>query len=238
MKNQYFGDIYDYVKYGLLRRLSNYGESSTALCWMMTSNDGREDGDRTGYLEEYEGWRGFDPGVFDCLTSAVDRGERNTRIIERSGLLPNTRFYPHILTDNPDTRKAFMDGFLKRSQGKRLICFDPDNGLEVKGVKSGTKDSSKYLYLSEVTRSFKEGHSLLIFQYMPRERREPFIAKTASRLSEKTGSSLVYSFHVCKAWATFFLVSQNDHQYEEAVAQVETAWKERITTTRHQFAGG
>ena len=237
MKNQYFGDIYDYVKYGLLRRLSDYGESSTALCWMMTPNDDGGDGGRTGYLEEHESWRDFDPDVFDCLTSAMDRGDRDTRIIERSGLLPNTRFYSHTLTDNPDTRQAFMDGFLRRSKGRKLVCFDPDNGLEVKTKKPGRKDSSKYLYMPEVSRSYGAGHSLLIFQNTPREKREAFIQRTASRLSEQTGSNNVYSFHVCKALATFFLVSQDDH-YSEAVSKVEADWGEKLETIRHPLSGG
>lgn len=52
MKNQYFGDIYDYIKYGLLRRLSHYGNISTAVCWMLTENDDKKDGHRVNYLRE------------------------------------------------------------------------------------------------------------------------------------------------------------------------------------------
>ena len=39
MKNQYFGDINDYRKYGLLRILTNGGEIKTAVCWMLTTDD-------------------------------------------------------------------------------------------------------------------------------------------------------------------------------------------------------
>ena len=39
MKNQYFGDINDYRKYGLLRILSTYGPIKTAVCWMLTPDD-------------------------------------------------------------------------------------------------------------------------------------------------------------------------------------------------------
>ena len=41
MKNQYFGDMYDYIKYGLLRQLSGCGKVSLAVCWMLTENDDR-----------------------------------------------------------------------------------------------------------------------------------------------------------------------------------------------------
>ncbi len=56
MKNQYFGDIYDYIKYGLLRRLSPKGEVSTTLCWMLTPNDQGKDGHRISYLEDHAKW--------------------------------------------------------------------------------------------------------------------------------------------------------------------------------------
>ena len=103
MKNQYFGDVYDYVKYGLLRRLSNYGESGTALCWMMTLDDERSDGGRyTGYLRDPEGWRECDPPVWDFLCSQVlGKQKRSTKAVEkRKDFLPN-----HELLLSPDSRR-------------------------------------------------------------------------------------------------------------------------------------
>ena len=147
MKNQYFGDIYDYIKYGLLRQLSCCGKVSTAVCWMLTENVDRRDGNRVNYLQEPEAWRAFDPPVFDCLRTAVlARNERNIRTIEDSGLLPNTSFYSPSLTDGPDERRTYFDSFLESSRGKELVFFDPDNGLEIKSVKYGRKGASRYLH--------------------------------------------------------------------------------------------
>ncbi|HEX8408058.1 MAG TPA: hypothetical protein VF883_04300 [Thermoanaerobaculia bacterium] len=42
MKNQYFGDVNDYVKYGMLRAFAQ--EVSVAVVWMMTPDDGSTDG--------------------------------------------------------------------------------------------------------------------------------------------------------------------------------------------------
>ncbi len=44
MKNQYFGDINDYRKCGLLRLLTGRGSLSTAICWMLAPNDRSPDG--------------------------------------------------------------------------------------------------------------------------------------------------------------------------------------------------
>ena len=145
VKNQYFGDTYDYIKYGLLRRLTREGEISTALCWMLTPNDQGNDGRRNSYLEDHAKWRDFAPSVFDCLITSVDRQLRDTNVIEASGLLPNTRFYTRLLTDNADERVAYFEDFLKSSLGRNLVCFDPDNGLEVPSTKYGTKESSEYI---------------------------------------------------------------------------------------------
>lgn len=39
MKNQYFGDINDYRKYGLIRLLTGAGKLKTTVCWMLTPDD-------------------------------------------------------------------------------------------------------------------------------------------------------------------------------------------------------
>ncbi len=43
MKNQYFGDINDYRKYGLLRAIQSKGEARLLVAWMLTENDGSRD---------------------------------------------------------------------------------------------------------------------------------------------------------------------------------------------------
>ena len=49
MKNQYFGDIGDYGKYGLLRFLAEH-EVNVAVNWYLTKNDQSNDGNLRGYL--------------------------------------------------------------------------------------------------------------------------------------------------------------------------------------------
>ena len=55
MKNQYFGDVNDYRKYGLLRLLAHAG-LKIGVCWMLTE-DGRKgarkrNGEQRRYLGE------------------------------------------------------------------------------------------------------------------------------------------------------------------------------------------
>ena len=48
MKNQYFGDITDYRKYGILRVLESAG-IKTGVCWMLTPPNNKH-----GNLTHYE----------------------------------------------------------------------------------------------------------------------------------------------------------------------------------------
>ena len=239
MKNQYFGDVYDYVKYGLLRQLNCRGRVSAVVCWMLTENVDRRDGNRVNYLQEPEEWRAFDPPVFDCLrTAVIDRKERNIRAVEESGLLSNTSFYSPLLTDGADERRGYFDGFLKFSRGKELVFFDPDNGLEIKSVKYGRKGASRYLFLREVSQSFCAGHSLLVYQHMPPKPRGPFISDLASRLMRETGSESVYVFHTQRV--AFFLVPQSEQQrqFAEIASRVHINWGGLLNTRRYTVKNG
>jgi hypothetical protein len=67
MKHQYFGDVNDYPKYGLLRGLAGTGDLKIGVCWMMTADNRTKDGRKTGYLSKPDLWRRHDPELFDFL---------------------------------------------------------------------------------------------------------------------------------------------------------------------------
>src|SRR6516165_1820810 len=80
MKSQYFGDLTDYRKYGLLRCLSANGEIKTGVCWMLTEGVGwvsteheTEGASKFQYLTEPEQWRHFDPDLFDSCEHKLRR---------------------------------------------------------------------------------------------------------------------------------------------------------------------
>jgi hypothetical protein len=50
MKDQYFGDINDYRKYGLLRAILDSGRFKLFIAWMLTPDDGTTDGKFISYL--------------------------------------------------------------------------------------------------------------------------------------------------------------------------------------------
>ena len=143
MKNQYFGDINDYRKYGLLRCLSGQGAMRTAVCWMLTADDDRGDGGRIGYLRNPSKWRAYDPPLFDSLAQCLSRpGNRGVAWAATSGILPRATFYPQLLTDAAAERPHYFKKFLSAARGCDLVFFDPDNGLDVPSTPYGRSGST------------------------------------------------------------------------------------------------
>jgi len=146
MKNQYFGDVNDYKKYGLLRILSGNSSIRTGICWMLTEDNDLNDGKFTDYLQKPQKWKAFDPILYESLNECLSNIEsRNVSWAEIQNLVPSAKFFSKILTDNALERQPYFQQFLSIAKGCELIFFDPDNGLEVKSVSYGNKDSCKYL---------------------------------------------------------------------------------------------
>ena len=227
VKNQYFGDINDYMKYSLLRILASGGKRKIAVCWMLTSNDNRGDGDKTTYVHRPELWRHFDPELFDSLEQCLTNSRnRDIHWAETKNLIPSATFYAKLLTDNRTEREAYFQEFFSLAQDSScdLVFFDPDNGLEVKSKplgKDGRKGSSKYLYEHEVRSTFDVGHSVLVYQHFPFITRERFIETQVQRLSKWAGAREIISFRT--QHVVFLLVPQSRHlqYFREQASDVE-----------------
>src|SRR2546423_15665556 len=106
MKNQYFGDINDYLKYSLLRSCSR--TLALAVCWMLTAPDGRSDGSAIDYLAQPSAFRAIDPQLFDALAAAVANGRRDVDVMGDAALFSNAVFYDVLLTDLEEARATYF----------------------------------------------------------------------------------------------------------------------------------
>jgi hypothetical protein len=237
VKNQYFGDINDYKKYSLLRLLSGQGQIKTKICWILTEDDGRNDGSRIKYLEKPEQWGNFDPVVFEHLRENVlKKGIRNVATIEQGDILHNCSFYSDLVFDDNDSRLSYFQKFIRSAKGTDLVFFDPDNGLEIKSIPRGKRGSSKYIYWDEVKASYEAGHSLLIYQHFPRKPRELFLRNLVRKFKDLIGTHLVFSY--CTYHVTFLLVPQPKHYdlFVQNSKKVEETWGEVIKVGKHRLA--
>jgi hypothetical protein len=234
MKNQYFGEINDYLKYRLLRRLTGYGEVTTAVCWMLTPDDDRADGRFIEYLKRPERWQHYDPELFDVLRElVVARGARDVALAGEANLLPAARFYAETLSDDAESRARYFEDLWRVARGCDLIFFDPDNGIEARSKPCGRKGSSKYLYWKELVSAYSEGYSVLVYQHSRREKRDDFIVRMAGEIRERTGVPRVYSFRTPRV--VFFLAPAVCHV--EVMGRnaflVSESWGSQIRVKQH-----
>jgi len=229
MKNQYFGDVNDYQKYGLLRMLANDGQYKIGVCWMLTADDGRADGNFTAFLSKPQAWRKYDPPLFDLLHKwVVSDRSRNVTLAQNANLLPEAEFYSEFLTDSRDKREKYFKEMKEKFTACNLIFFDPDNGVEIKSAAKGRRNSSKYVYWDELGETYQAGHSILIYQHFRREERMPFIDHTIMKFQARLNPYKIYWFRTSQV--VYFLCAQEKHADTLAVrvAALTEQWGGKI----------
>ncbi len=233
MKNQYFGDINDFRKFGLLRVFA--AEMRIAVCWMLTGDDGRADGNLTGYLlDEASRLRALDPALFDTLKWLVhEEKKRHVQWAKAHALIPAAHYYLEPLHDQARERLRYFANFHPEAD---IVFFDPDNGMEVASTPRGRKDSGKYLYWDELARYYARGHSLLVYQHFRRMKREELIRATAAEMMARTNALEVYAFRTTQV--AFFLVPQVAHMTRLHLLchRVAAQWKSDFSVSRHWMA--
>lgn len=229
MKHQYFGDINDYKKYGLLRSITSASGLGLLVAWMLTPDDGSTDGKFIEYLGNPNRWERYDSALYRGLVKLLDEvPERNVSLIEDSELLNGCGFFSDYVPDSKLERKTWFSSLLDASRSSDLVFLDPDNGLEIKSKPYGRKDSSKFLYWREVSDLWRSGKSLLIYQHFIRENREQFIQRMLISLKDIAKSSVVEAFYT--PHVVFLMALQPEHQRfrQSIISAVEGSWEGQI----------
>lgn len=225
MKNQYFGDVNDYRKYGLLRGLAGAG-CRVGVCWLLTLDDAGGDGELRQYLAKPSRWRKYDPELYDALLRLRQPEiPRNVRDAGEWGLVPGATYFNEVLSDNSAQRDEYFRRALNALGGCDVIFFDPDNGIEVQSTGRGKRGSVRYIYWAELRQAYGNGHSLLVYQHFPHVERTRFIPYLAERLGDDLGASRVTAF--ATPYAAFFLVQQPEHRIALEKA-IHSRWQGQI----------
>jgi hypothetical protein len=220
VRNQFFGDINDYHKYGLLRTFVGNGDVKLGVCWMLTPDDGRH-GDKIGYLNDPDRWRKYDVELLARLHEwLIVQQTRQVELIEQSDLLPAATYYRALMPDQRSKREAYFEEMLSALKGVDLIFFDPDNGLEVASKPYKGKPSRNHLYFRELRSAFESGCSVLVIQFFPFIEREKYIAHRVVEIKAQIGSDRVLGF--CTANVVYFLVLHSAHS-ETLTSRAESA---------------
>lgn len=168
MQDKYVGDVGDFGKYGLLRRLCAEN-LSPALClgvvWYRVPSERGNDGKFTKYLEptsrNRRRFEQCDPGLWTALRRIVcEKKTRTIEAIEASEILPTgTRFF-----------SGQRDASIEAVRDCDIVFLDPDNGLETPSVPANHRSASKYVFLAHVQRFIEQEASLVIYHHLPQHR--------------------------------------------------------------------
>ena len=186
MQNRYFGDVGDYGKYGLLRKLcgiTSVGPTlSLGIVWYLVPDEGHnEDGKHTSYLRKPD-YRQCDPTLFDGLNRMLSDGQRVVAKIQQSDLLPKgTAFFENLLSykgmpitgvENKKARlsmrRKWLSDALDAAQNRDIIFLDPDNGFQVKSVPKHADKAVKYIFWDELNEFCAEDRTLVIYHHLNR----------------------------------------------------------------------
>jgi hypothetical protein len=229
MKNQYFGDLKDYQKYGVLRILANAGKNKIVVCWMLTDNDRTGYGNSVEYLHFPErALRDYDPTLFESLRRLLLLSEKERSVQMVEGLIPGASFYSKKLTCDIRDRKHYFEEFLQQTENTHLVFLDPDIGMEVASIPRTKKRSPQHLYWDELSNIYFKGLSIILYQHYRRVNHESFIKEMALEMINKLGAQQVISFQTPEV--VFFLVPQDDHHERllPLVEQINRIWHPQI----------
>jgi hypothetical protein len=189
MRNNYIGDIGDFVKFGLLRALCNPtaqdGSPSLALgiIWHLTTDpEKNNDGKHIHHYSKPERYRDCDPKLFDILCTLVSDPNRSIQKIRTSELFPKTTtFFEEGLSfqgfgkrTKPaiDARQQHRSNWYERSKlsvsNCDVIFVDPDNGFETKTTKRHHDKGPKYAFYDELQFHVDQNKSLIVYQHKTR----------------------------------------------------------------------
>ena len=198
MQDTYVGDIGDFGKFVLLRRLEKEG-FKIGINWYKTDLPGAlKDGDYEipclfDNSEEGEIAKQL-RGLFDAKSPPL----RSIEALENLKLIGSNCYYHAAVPQTGVDRKHWYEESKKKFQDCNLVFLDPDNGLQVNSVKENSKKSVKYVYTREIMDYLKNENCKCVMFYNHRSRIKPdqYFLEKQRRLEEGMNSDHYLVAHI------------------------------------------
>ena len=189
MQERYAGDLGDYLKFGLLRRLAPPETPASArpgvVRYRTASETHNTDGTYVAYLDpghrSSARLRQLDPDLHQRLATVVARGRPSTAALADAGVLgARTCLFADLLdfADLPATaraarqarRRSWIGRALAATARCDLIFADPDNGIPAARhpAPAHRTKAVKHAYLDELAAFAKRGKSLIAYHHADR----------------------------------------------------------------------
>ncbi|MCP2082229.1 UNVERIFIED_ORG: hypothetical protein J2W74_003415 [Methylorubrum zatmanii] len=243
MQDRYVGDVGDFGKYALLRKLAAGARDRLQLgvIWYRYPNETHNgDGRHVAYLDN-AAYAALDPGLHMGLAQLVKSGQRAIEAVERSGILPDDTLYygrstAGLLGDGSMPRRRtsyrsdWLVGALEATASANLVFLDPDNGIASPVASRDGPKAGKYAFLEELAAFWGRGQSLVVYHHL--NRTAPHAAQV-SALATRLSGMLGLSARVCPvvlrrgSCRVFWVVAQPNHAARLAdgvTAFAEVGW--------------
>lgn len=172
MQNRYVGDIGDYIKFALLRKLST-GHKLAILWYLYPDEDHNSDGRHISYLQDEKRWSHLDPVLFAKLQYIV-QSHRSTRGIEKAAILDavyhteTLDFAAFPSRDRDKMRTKWFSSLKQQTERCDLIFADPDNGLvDASPWRRSNKKFGKHISILEAI-DLAEGRTAVVYHHNSR----------------------------------------------------------------------
>lgn len=170
MRDQYAGDISDFVKFAFLRALVA-DDMSLGVAWYYVANhDGGPDGRHLEWREDLA-YKALDPVLHEGLSGLP---ERSVAALERASIWPNGTLFHGDPVPTKDGRAAWSETKRKVLDGADVVFLDPDNGLGDSSVKHAT--------YSEIRRLRKQGRAIVFITFPGRSNHQELVGRLHQRL--------------------------------------------------------
>lgn len=148
MRDQYAGDISDYLKFAFLRSIVPAAARLGVAWYYLVGHDKRPGGRHLEYLDE-DDWRVLDPQLYDALSGI--KNNRSIRTLEMLPIWNNTTAFHRDAVEGGVRRAAWAAGMIEYLKDSDIVFADPDNGLSNEGVvhsKSATQGEVRTLSIN------------------------------------------------------------------------------------------
>lgn len=130
MRDQYAGDISDYLKFAFIRAVLPANSTLGVAWYYLAGHDGRADGRHDEYLSD-PAWKALSPELYDRLS---EKSERSIAELEKLNVVPNsTRFFREPVAGKSG-RAAWADRMFLDLAACSAVFADPDNGVSKPGI--------------------------------------------------------------------------------------------------------
>ena len=182
MRDQYAGDVSDFLKFALLRRLAGTERTLGVAWYYVPGNDGRPDGRHLEWRDDHA-WQKPDAELHAGLSALP---ERSVAALENVAIWPNgTLFHREPV---PPRRQRGEWGKRKRAawDGADIVFLDPDNGIG--------RETRKHATLSEI-RLLRRPERTIVFITFPGRSmpHDALLEQLHARVRGETGAQTVFT---------------------------------------------